>query len=104
MESVPHKWVVIKIKDGTYKVLGSWYGGYLDGDVWRLNSGIKEVIEDDDFYNFVGFSGSVYKCHKERYGMSSFTSGIYRGFKTQAPEIELMPEDTKWTELEYDKI
>ena len=64
----PDNWVIVEIadKDTTfYKVLGGWSGGYLDGDSWRMNSGITEVDEKEDCYLFHGQSGSVYKCWKE---------------------------------------
>jgi hypothetical protein len=40
-------WVVIKMKgdDTHYRVLAGWSGGYLDGDSWRMNSGITKVEE-----------------------------------------------------------
>ena len=55
----PDLWVVLKIGD-MYKVFGSWYGGYLHGDSWRLNSGIREVKIIDNKIEFHGYSGSVY--------------------------------------------
>jgi len=76
----PDKWLIIRFRDGdktTYKVLGGWRGGYLDGDSWRLNSGIVDIEEDGDYYLFKGFSGSVYKCHKEAYGATSVMSFIF---------------------------
>lgn len=66
--NTPDNWVIVEIadKDTTfYKVLGGWSGGYLDGDRWRINSGITEVEEKEDHYLFYGQSGSVYKCWKE---------------------------------------
>lgn len=66
--NTPDNWVIVEIadKDTTfYKVLGGWSGGYLDGDRWRINSGITEVEEREDHYLFYGQSGSVYKCWKE---------------------------------------
>ena len=38
----PDNWVVIKLKgdDPHYRVLAGCSGGYLDGDSWRMNSGI----------------------------------------------------------------
>ena len=47
----PDSWVVLKITAETgviYKVLAGWSGGYLDGDSWRLNSGINIVFERED--------------------------------------------------------
>ena len=80
----PDKWVVLEFKiDGEtfQKVLGSWYGGYLDGDSWRLSSVIVEKIDHDDHYEFRNESGSTYICPKQYQGMSSYTGGIYRRLK-----------------------
>ena len=30
----PDKWIIVKLPKGA-KVLGSWSGGYLDGDSWQ---------------------------------------------------------------------
>ena len=70
----PDKWLLIKIRgtDPHYRVFGSWSGGYLDGDSWRLNSGITSVEEVGDYYYFHGNTGSVYKCHKEAYGATVY--------------------------------
>jgi hypothetical protein len=70
----PDKWMLIEIKgiDPHYRVFGVWYGGYLDGDSWRLNSGIIAVEEDDNYYYFYGNTGSVYRCHKESYGSNTY--------------------------------
>ena len=42
----PHNWVVVKVDEDFYKVLGGWSGGYLDGDCWILNSCITKVKDD----------------------------------------------------------
>jgi hypothetical protein len=69
----PDQWELIKINgtDPHYRVFGSWSGGYLDGDSWRLNSGVTSVTEDDNYYYFSGSTGSVYQCHKQGYGVRS---------------------------------
>lgn len=54
-----------------YRVFGTWAGGYLDGDRWKLNSGISTVEQDADFYYFIGLSGSCYKCHRKQYGTAT---------------------------------
>lgn len=64
----PHKWVIVKINNKEYKVFASWEG--LEGR-WRMNSGIDKVEEDNDFYYFIGYSGSCYKCAKNSYGIVS---------------------------------
>ena len=81
ISETPDKWVVVKIDNKLdtpfYKVFATWAGGYLDGDRWKLNSGIKSVESDDDYYYFIGHSGSCYKCHKKRYGTaSSYGEGV----------------------------
>jgi hypothetical protein len=106
MNTQPDNWVVLKIKYNTnetlYKVLGGWWGGYLHGDSWRLNSGIVRAEEDGDYILFHGSSGSVYQCHKESYRLSMATAGIYDEIiNTKDADVEMMPEDTDWVELDY---
>src|SRR6056300_266090 len=104
----PDNWVILKIKEGKYdrgfyKVLAGWSGGYLDGDSWRMNSGITRVEEDGDYYKFYGSSGSCYRCHKKSYRLTMANSGVYNALKdNEAFEgaITLMPEDTNWLEIE----
>lgn len=76
----PDKWVVFKIvEDGEeplYKIFATWYGGYLHGDSWKLNSGVTEIETDGDFFLFKGYSGSTYRCHTDSYGMSGYSSGV----------------------------
>ena len=107
MNYQPDNWVVIKIKEskydtGFYKVLGGWSGGYLDGDSWRINSGITEVKEDGHFYEFYGHSGSCYRCHKRSYGLRMNNAGVYNELKENEDfenQVYLMPEDTDWIHL-----
>ncbi len=106
-EYTPDNWVVLKIKEGKldggfYKVLGGWSGGYLDGDSWRMNSGISGVTEDGGYLLFHGYSGSVYRCHKGGYGLRMNNAGVYNHLKENEAfegQITLMPEDTDWMEL-----
>jgi len=106
----PDRWVMLKItRDGqvTYKVLGSWYGGYTGSDSWKLNSGVTAVEVDGDSLLFSGASGSVYRCHKNSYGMSSYASDIYAGFvkhvEGAGPDysMELCPKDTDFSTIDY---
>jgi hypothetical protein len=78
----PDKWLLIKIggTDPHYRVFGSWSGGYLDGDSWRMNSGITRVEEDGDYYKFFGSSGSCYRCHKEMYGATTYGWSVATGY------------------------
>ena len=73
----PDRWLIIDCGgDGLYKVFATWSGGYLDGDSWRLNSGIEKVEGDGDYLLFHGYSGSIYKCHKDRYGTTGYGAHV----------------------------
>lgn len=78
-EYKPDRWIILKITNGEkviYKVMGGWYGGYLGADSWRMNSGITKVELDGDTYNFHGYSGSIYLCHKNSYGTTIFMNSV----------------------------
>ena len=92
----PNRWVVIRCESNDeeiYKVMGGWIGGYLDGDSWRLNSGITEVIDNGIEYEFVGASGSIYVCDKRTEGMTSLMAAIYHVWENEIDkdsEIEVI--------------
>jgi hypothetical protein len=75
----PDSWMLLEITndEGTrYKVFGVWAGGYVNGDNWRLNSGVVSVDEDDTHYSFYGASGSVYKCRKGSHRLTAYCSCV----------------------------
>ena len=97
----PDSWVIIKVtgieEKPFYKVLAGWSGGYLDGDSWRMNSGIDKVEQDENYYSFIGASGSVYKCHKEGERLGMLTSSIYTQLKAKhGDQLELVPVEDIW--------
>lgn len=106
----PDKWVMLKITykgKPVYKILASWYGGFANGDSWKLNSGVTKIEQDGDLYRFYGSSGSVYVCHKETYGMSGYTMGVLHSFEEQIAEredttLDLLPEETNFMEIDYE--
>jgi len=101
----PDKWVVLKItpKKGKvwYRVFGSWYGGYAGADSWKLNSGITKAEFKEPSIMFHGTSGSVYYCHKNHYGMSSYSQSVLLGMQKQAEEVGAKVE-VIWDKLEVD--
>ena len=104
MDYRPEEWQIIRV-EGTnphYRVFGSWRGGFLDGDSWRLNSGIVRVEEDETQYHFYGNTGSVYSCHKETYGIRSpYNRGVMDKIaETNAFVMEEMPDIMN---IEWDK-
>jgi hypothetical protein len=101
----PDSWVIIKItgtyNEPLYKVLAGWSGSYLHGTSWQLNSGIVKVEDDDlEHFIFTGHSGSMYKCHKNSYGIRMATAGVWDTMQATYPgQVELMGEKTDWLSL-----
>ena len=109
-EYTPDRWVVVKITGNEYppvhKVFACWYGGYLDGDSWKLNSGITRAYEEGQCFMFDGSSGSTYACHKSQYGTNLYGSGVLQNMITKAKDngvtIEILPQETNWLEINYE--
>lgn len=101
---VPERWVVVSIPDGHFKVIGTWAESYLSGDRWRINSGVVDVHHDDDYYYFVGHSGSCYRCHKKAYGFaSSYGENIVEMIIMLGEgKIKLLEDRDNWNELKQD--
>jgi len=77
----PDTWVVLEFTGPSMdtplrKVFAGWYGGYTGGDSWKLNSGIVKVAKGDSYYEFDGYSGSVYLCKQRDYHMSSLMRAV----------------------------
>lgn len=106
----PDRWVVVKIEGKdvplVYKVFACWYGGFLNGDSWKMNSGIKKVRKMKKYWLFDGFSGSIYQCHSEAYGTNMYGAGVLNNFIEKAKEvdtiIEVLDEKTNWKKLKYE--
>lgn len=98
-EYTPDCWTVIYLDgpDPHYRVLAGWSGGYLHGDSWKLNSGIVRVEEENEHLRFYGASGSVYCCHKDRYGIRNSTAGTWNKLKQlHSDAVTLLDETTDW--------
>jgi len=97
----PERWVVLEMPNNNYKIFGTWYGGYLDSDRWKLNSGVKKVEQDDEFYYFYGVSGSCYKCHKDSYGIATLygLGVLHNMIKISKSQIKLMDNIDDWTKI-----
>lgn len=88
MDYCPDEWVIVSFLntngDLVLKVFGSWRGGYVNGDSWRLNSGITKVESSGDYYLIYGYSGSIYKVHKDNYGIKSpYNNSVLMGYKEE---------------------
>lgn len=105
----PDKWIVVKVEkldnseNAHYRIFASYYGGFAGSNSWRLNSGIKSVEVENDFFLFHGHSGSLYKCHKDCYGTSGYSNSVLQNMKETYKTISLteMESNTNWLELQY---
>ena len=92
----PDGWMLVKITgtDPHYRVFGSWAGGYLDGDSWRMNSGITKVTESETHYIIHGMSGSTYKVYKESYGrVTAYNAGVITDYcERSGGKMEIVEE------------
>lgn len=99
----PDKWFIVKIetqKDTFYKVFGSWSGGYLTEDSWRMNSGITKVRKTGSTFHFHGSSGSVYVCDKDAYGSTTYGNSVITSMLSKFPNsLSILSEDEWEQEL-----
>ena len=107
----PDRWVIVKIvtpKERLYKVFASWGAGYGGSDSWKMNSGITHATLVNDRWEFSGYSGSVYSCHKDAYGTNGYGGNVLQGFINQMPgqgaSMEILPGDTDWATVPYDAL
>ena len=108
-EYKPNYWKVVKITSTEgkvlYKVFATWVGGYVEGDSWKMNSGIIEVKSEGNYLLFKGYSGSVYNVvnKEESYRTSMFTQSVLDSIIKRADligaKVEELPFDTDWTKL-----
>ena len=98
MIQAPDRWIIIKIKSKefgtTYKLLGVWLGGYTQGDSWKLNSGIKTVVDEGDYYTIMGYSKSEYRCYKDSEGMNLYMINIFENIKVNYESLATITEIT----------
>lgn len=87
----PDVWIIVKIhspKHGTHhRVLAGWYGGYAGSDSWKMNSGITEIKDFGDRYEFAGESGSVYICYKTAERTSGYTRSILMYYEKEIENL-----------------
>lgn len=91
-------YVIIKIllDEPVYRLYTCNYGGYLDGDSWRINSGITKVELDDiwegegNLYFVHGNSGSVYQIHENQFQkLTGYCSGKLKEILATAGEYQV---------------
>ena len=90
-EYTPDCWVIVEISGTkvpeTYRrVLAGWYGGFINGDSWKMSSGINEMIDRETHWEIPNHSGSTYYCYKTAERFSGLTSTIYTGYAKENSE------------------
>lgn len=103
-EYTPDNWVVLSINRPFphYRVLAGWSGSYATADSWRMNSGITSVAEDDHYYLFHGTSGSVYRCHKDAYGIRRNNSYVLAQLQERyGDKVSMLDEETNWLTFDW---
>lgn len=104
MQYQPDKFVLVKVtsdkeQQGFYRVFASWYGGYISGDSWKMNSGCTSVETVDNCYVFSGESGSQYICHKDTYGCTLYSTGVLYNLKEQGKSQGIILEEVQEEDL-----
>lgn len=101
----PDSWVILEFNSAdagkVHKVFAGWRGGYMDGESWKLNSGIVKVTETEKTLDFIGESGSTYRCHKDGFGMSFYMQSILASWVRRLQESGL---DATIEVIDYDKF
>lgn len=105
-EYTPDRWVIIG--DGkNFKIFGSWSGGYLGSDSWRLSSGLLEVIQDEENEDILlgkNYSGSVYNLRKTGQGISSaFCASVLNGLLERMNDVDGEERAKIYSLEEYEK-
>ena len=104
-EYAPDAWQVIQIStpdETIYKLFSTWYGGYTQGDSWRLNSGITSMKKIGKVYEVNGYSGSVYTVpdHESTYRTTVYTGSVLANLIEKSEyEIKVLPFNTDWENL-----
>lgn len=108
-EYMPDRWVMLRFDSDegqVYKILAGWSGSYLEGQSWKLNSGVVKIEEDDQCYLFHGYTGSVYRCRKTAYGMNMIMSEKFNQWNRQKNSgeflMDLLPVNTNFMEIRYE--
>lgn len=83
----PDTWVILLFDYPDYgkihKVFAGWYGGYTQGDSWKLSSGIKTFVSEGKFYSSLQESGSTYNLYKQSEKLSGYLCVLLADWREQ---------------------
>jgi hypothetical protein len=94
---IPDKWMLVRVKGQTphWRIFATWGGGYTYGEAWRLNSGVESVEDKDGYFDFHGYSGSLYRCRKTGYGITAYGMGVLTDLLSKSDLLEAVWEEPK---------
>ena len=97
-EYTPDRWTMLEItglgSKPIRKIFAGWYGGFTQGDSWKLNSGVTAVrIDAEGHYEFDGQSGSTYFCHANTHGMSVYMYSVLTDWRNMYPHVDFKEID-----------
>jgi len=72
---IPDRWVLLDMEQKDGSIVTKVFAGC--SDTWQLNSGIESTRVFSDYFEFTGYTGSVYKCYKNSHGMSNYMASVY---------------------------
>lgn len=83
----PDTWKILSLNtssgDTIYKIFAGWYGGFSQGDSWKLSSAMFDLKDEGDFYSSLQESGSTYNLHKNAEKLSSYQMSILSMWEDQ---------------------
>lgn len=81
------QWHVLKVENGhkvLYRLLSATSDHFYDR--WRLNSGIINFFINDDYIDFHGYSGSIYRCNLFNEGFSNLTKTVLTNWQAEVTD------------------
>jgi hypothetical protein len=99
----PDGWVILKFtpenEESFYRIFGTWRGGFVNGDTWRLSSGSIEpptLSECGLFWVWAQDSGSTYELAiNEEDGCTLFTKSALANIVEKSSEFGALVERIK---------
>jgi hypothetical protein len=88
----PDTWVIVELSSdkGTHhRIMGGWYGGYAQGDQWRISSGVESIVDKGKLYEVPNTSGSVYLLHKQSEKLSFYTGQVLSSMAENTKDIKI---------------
>lgn len=94
------QWSVLKVVNEHnvfYRLLTATSDDFFD--YWRLNSGIVKFFVDDDYVDFHGHSGSIYRCKLVNEGFSDLTRSVLTKWQVEITDPTYSVREMKFNDF-----